>query len=119
MAPDEALRELLDVSEDVHAAVLFERGGVEIAASTAGGAEIAAIGDAMLAYADALRQDGAAVERMEAALERGSVFVVRDGERAVVAVTGREPVSALVFHDLRACLRKAGRRARQRARAAS
>jgi hypothetical protein len=119
MAADEALKELLEVSNDVRAAVIFERGGAEIASTTDAGAEIAEIADAMLAYGNALRADGAAVERLEAALEGASVLVVRDGERAIVAVTGPEPVSALVFHDLRACVRKVRRRARQRAHAAS
>jgi hypothetical protein len=36
------------------------------------------------------------------------VFVVRDDERLVVAVTGRDPTSGLVFYDLKTCLRLAG-----------
>ena len=45
---------------------------------------------------------------MQIAFLEGSVFVVRDDERIVAAVTGREPTSGLVFYDLKTCLRLAG-----------
>jgi len=59
---DQALRELLDVSEDVVAAVFFDAEGEPLAASV--GADearsAAEIAVAMLAYADTLRTDAAA-----------------------------------------------------------
>jgi hypothetical protein len=39
--------------------------------------------------------------------ESGAVFVVREGEHSIVALTGSRPVSGLVFYDLRACLHDA------------
>ena len=36
----------------------------------------------------------------------GSVFVVRDGERLIAAITGPEPTVGLVFYDLKAALRQ-------------
>ena len=110
--------ELLDVSEDVVAAVILDAEG-EPTAATVGDEQARAAADsapAMLAYADALRT-GAAAERLEAVTADGSVFVVREGNRAVVAVTGRDAVAGLVYHDLRATLRKAGRRTRKKASA--
>jgi hypothetical protein len=35
----------------------------------------------------------------------GSVFVVRDGGRTIVATTTPEPTVGLVFYDLKTCLR--------------
>ena len=43
--------------------------------------------------------------QLEVALKEGSVFVVRDGGRSIVATTGAGPTSGLVFYDLRTCLR--------------
>jgi len=120
MTGDQALRELLDVSEDVVAAVLLDGKGEPLAASVGddearAAAEIAA---AMLAYADTLRTETTA-RRLEAATSDGSVFVVRDGDRVVVAATGTDPVAGLVLHDLRTALRKAGGRTREKANASS
>ena len=41
----------------------------------------------------------------EVATGEGSVFLVRDGERAIAATTGSEPTAGLVFYDLKSCLR--------------
>ncbi len=120
MTGDQALQELLDVSEDVVGAVIFDLKGEAIGATV--GAEDARsaveTAGAMLAYADALRTKPSA-ERLEAVTADGSVFVVRKGNRAVVAATGRDPVAGLVYHDLRAALTKVKRRAKEKADAAS
>ena len=111
MAGDQALQELLEVSEEVTAAVLFDRDGVVVATSgddEEAAAEAAAIAAAMLSYADSLRAEPA-VERVEAVTRQGSVFVLRDDDRAVVAITEPDPLQGLVYHDLRACLRKSAR----------
>ncbi len=120
MTGDQALRELLDVSEDVLAAVILDAEGEPLAASVEDGearsaAEIAA---AMLAYADTLRTETTA-RRIEAATSDGSIFVVREGNRAVVGATGPDPVAGLVLHDLRTALKKAGGRTREKANASS
>jgi hypothetical protein len=117
---DQALRELLDVSEDVVAAVLFDGEGEPLAASV--GADearsAAEIAVAMLAYADTLRTDAAA-RRLEAVTPDGSIFVVREGNRAILAATGPDPVPGLVLHDLHTVLRKTGGRRRKKANASS
>ena len=43
--------------------------------------------------------------QLEAATTIGSVFVVREGERAIAATTSPEPTVGLVFYDLKTCLR--------------
>jgi hypothetical protein len=117
---DQALTELLDVSEDVVAAVLLDRDGKPVAAVVGEdqAARVAGIATAMLAYAGALRT-GAEAARVEAVTRDGNVYVVVEATGAVVAATGRDPVAGLVYHDLRAVLRKTARRSRARANASS
>ena len=43
--------------------------------------------------------------QLEAATVDGSVFVVRQGARRIVATTSPEPTVGLVFYDLKSCLR--------------
>ena len=120
MTGDQALAELLDVSEDVVAAVMLDAGGRPVAATVGDDEAVRAaeIASAMLAYAGALRT-GAEATRIEAVTADGHVFVVVEATGAIVAATGRDPVAGLVYHDLRAALRKTGRRTRSRANAAS
>jgi hypothetical protein len=72
----------------------------------------------MLAYGDSLRT-GTTVTRLQSLTADGSVFLVREASGTIVATTGRDPVAGLVYHDLRATLRKLRRRTRQKADAAS
>jgi predicted regulator of Ras-like GTPase activity (Roadblock/LC7/MglB family) len=109
---DQALRELLEVSEDVTAVLLLDSEGTVLAASVEDEAaeQAAPIAAAMLAYADSLRTN-TRTRRLEAATGQGHVFLVREGERAVVATTGADPVAGLVLHDLGTALRKVRARA--------
>ena len=118
MTGDQALRDLLDVSEDVVAAVIVGADGAAVAASVDqnAGSRAAGIVAAMLAYADALRSKAEAT-RLQARTPHGSVFVVRDGDRAAVAATSPAPVAGLVLHDLRAVLRKTRTRSSEKAHA--
>jgi len=61
----------------------------------------------LLAEADAIggNRGLATVTQLEVALGSGSVFVVRDGDRLIVATTSPEPTVGLVFYDLKTCLR--------------
>ena len=45
--------------------------------------------------------------QLQAALSDGCVFVVRDEDRVVAAVTAPDPTVGLVFYDLKTCLRHA------------
>jgi hypothetical protein len=53
--------------------------------------------------ADVVR--GSHVSQLEAATAEGSVFVVRDGGRTIIATTRPEPTVGLVFYDLKTALR--------------
>lgn len=120
MTGDQALADLLDVTEDVIAAVILDAEGRPKAATVgeAEAAKAAEIAAAMLAYGDSLRT-GASAARLDAVTADGTVFVLREGSTAIVAATGRDPVAGLVLHDLRTALRKVGRRTKARASASS
>lgn len=118
MPEAQPLSELLEVSDDLVAAVVFGRDG-DVEASTLdddAAREVSAVAGAMLAYADALRADPS-VERVEAVTRGGGVFVVRDGDRAIAGITGPDPLPAIVRHDLREFLRKSAVTPREQARA--
>jgi predicted regulator of Ras-like GTPase activity (Roadblock/LC7/MglB family) len=104
MDANEALERLLQVSEDIRAAVVFELGGQPLAATLLDedADELAALGDAMLAYAATLRHT--TVRGLEAVTPEGGVFVVSDGKRAVLAIAAPGALVGLVQHDLRAVL---------------
>lgn len=120
MTGDQALRELMDVSEDVVSALILDRKGEPEAATVGDDAArtAAEIVGGMLAYADALRT-GVSVERLEAVTPDGCLFAAREGGRTAVAATGPDPVAGLVYHDLRATLRKVGGRTKEKASASS
>ncbi len=115
MDANDALEELLRVSDEVRAAVIFERGGHPIASNLPDdeAQEIAGLGDAMVAYAASLRE-AAEVRQLQAVTTDGDVYVVRQGERAVVAIATPRSLAGLVQHDLRTLLsrRRSARRRR-------
>ncbi|HET6642198.1 MAG TPA: hypothetical protein VFG93_02900 [Gaiellaceae bacterium] len=99
-----AVQQLLRVSEDVRAVVVFELGGEITAASVPDdAAEIAEAAAALLATADRLRPDREAL-RVEAFTPDGDVYVARSAERVTVAVAAPGSTAALVQHDLRTIL---------------
>jgi hypothetical protein len=64
--------------------------------------------EALLTEAEQRRDAGdetAEFAQLEVALQGGSVFVVRDGDRLIAATTQPEPTVGLVFYDLKSCLR--------------
>lgn len=117
MDANDALEELLRVSDDVRAAVVFDRGGEPEASNLPDeeAAEIGALADAMLAYAGTLRED-AELRGLRAVTPDGDVYLVRDGDRAVAAVAAPGSLAGLVQHDLRTLLGSLPR-TRQRRRA--
>ena len=110
MTVQEALNELLNVSADVAQAAVLDAKGRMLGASGPVAGE--ALGDAtgrlwQAAGRIAERLGKADLDQIEVCSELGAVFVVREGERSIVALTGSRPVSGLVFYDLRACLHDA------------
>ena len=96
-----ALAELTALSSEIRRAAIVDEAGAEHAATVgADGERLARAAGELFgsAPADAVQ--------VEVDLGAGSVFAVRDGVRMAVAITGPEPASALVLHDLRALLRQ-------------
>jgi predicted regulator of Ras-like GTPase activity (Roadblock/LC7/MglB family) len=107
-----ALARLRDISSQVRAAVIFERGGRVVDSTVADDEranQVAQEAGELLAEAESRggRQDGGNEEfaQLEVALQTGSVFVVRHGDRLIAATTPPEPTVGLVFYDLKSCLR--------------
>jgi predicted regulator of Ras-like GTPase activity (Roadblock/LC7/MglB family) len=106
----QALADLMEISSQVQAAVLLDDAGEPIASKVAHegrAGELARISRELLAAAEQLRPgaDQRRPAQLEVATGEGSVFVVRDGERAIAATTGPSPTVGLVFYDLKTCLR--------------
>ena len=104
-----ALADLVGLSTQVVEAVIVDAAGDVEAAHAAGDERARALaetGEALLAAAAAIRPSAPPVERVHVDLERGSVVVVRDADRAIVATTVAEPTAGLVAFDLRATLRR-------------
>jgi predicted regulator of Ras-like GTPase activity (Roadblock/LC7/MglB family) len=111
MDPAQALADLAEISSQIEAAVLFESDGSILGSTLSGGEATAAVVNGaleLLAGAATFRREGGRVVQLEASTPDGSVFVVRDGERGIVATTGSQPTVGLVFYDLKSCLRGAG-----------
>jgi predicted regulator of Ras-like GTPase activity (Roadblock/LC7/MglB family) len=106
-----ALERLREISSQVRAAVIFERGGNVVGSTFAddqSAKDVAEEAEALLTEAEQRHDAGgetAEFAQLEVALQGGSVFVVRDGDRLIAATTQPEPTVGLVFYDLKSCLR--------------
>ena len=108
----QALADLVEISSQIEGAVLTGPDG-KLVASTyddARGARVATAATGLLAAADAsqARAERTAISQLVVELPDGAVVCVREGERAVAAVTVKEPTVGLVLYDLRTTLRLAG-----------
>jgi predicted regulator of Ras-like GTPase activity (Roadblock/LC7/MglB family) len=117
-----ALERLRDISSQVRSAVVFDRNG-KVLGSTLGDDEraagVAREAQELLVAAEARSSGGGEFAQLEVALQRGSVFVVRDAERLIAATTPPEPTVGLVFYDLKSCLRELDEPAKPRRKAAA
>jgi predicted regulator of Ras-like GTPase activity (Roadblock/LC7/MglB family) len=104
----QALADLTEISSQIQAAVVFDEQATVIASTLADEARtrtlVGAAAELLAAAASSAPGEGELVQ-LEAATSDGSVFVVRDRERRIVATTGPEPTVGLVFYDLKSCLR--------------
>ena len=106
-----AISELVGLSTQVVEAVVASADGTVEAARAADddrARALAAAGSALLVEASGLRPASPGVERVHVDLERGSLVVVSDGRRTIVATTVAEPTAGLVAFDLRTALRRIG-----------
>ena len=114
---EKALAELTDISSQVRGAVLFGGDGKVLASTLpAERAEGFAVAARLLwEQAEVVRgEDAAKLTQLEAATKNGSVFVVREAEQTLAAVTSPEPTAGLVFYDLRSALRAAAEKPKKR-----
>jgi predicted regulator of Ras-like GTPase activity (Roadblock/LC7/MglB family) len=106
----QAIADLTEISSQIEAVVLTDSAGAILGSNLEGDdrASRLAEGAARLleeASSAATGREGAELTQLEAATPEGSVFVVRDDERAIAATTSPEPTVGLVFYDLKSCLR--------------
>ena len=100
----QALRELMEVSTQIAAAVVLDAEGSVLAAAPESAADrLAASTSELVAAASEVGAAGHDVTRVEVELGEGAFFVVREGGRTVAATTGPNPTSGLVVYDLRTC----------------
>ncbi len=98
LTPDQALARLGELSSAVRAAVILDAAGNLLAGREELGQDAAAL----------LRATEAAA--IEVADERGALYAVRSGGHAIVALTARPALAALMLYDLRAVLAGLGER---------
>jgi predicted regulator of Ras-like GTPase activity (Roadblock/LC7/MglB family) len=110
----QALADLTEISAQVQTAVVLDREGTVLAATLdderAGRLAASAL-ELLRAAEEQGAQAGVGAEglaQLDVALQDGSVFVVRDGDRLIAATTTPEPTVGLVFYDLKSCLRGLG-----------
>ncbi len=107
----QALADLTEISSQIRSAVIVDGEG-SLVASTFDDDDrarrVAEKARALLAAAEEVPGgSGRSLAQLEAATLEGSIFVVRDGDRAIAATTSPEPTVGLVFYDLKSCLRGA------------
>jgi predicted regulator of Ras-like GTPase activity (Roadblock/LC7/MglB family) len=106
----EALDDLKQISVQVTAAAIGgPAGALEAATLTdpAASERLVRLGSELWEAAEQAQRDLGrdALSQIEVATPEGSVFVVRDAGRTIVATTTVDPIVGLVFYDLRTCLR--------------
>jgi hypothetical protein len=106
----QALADLVEISSQIESAVLADAEGAVLASTFGDDAKAGAVAKEAIDLLQGAAGPGGEPSQVQVAFLEGSVFVVRDDERVVAAVTGREPTSGLVFYDLKTCLRLAGER---------
>jgi predicted regulator of Ras-like GTPase activity (Roadblock/LC7/MglB family) len=108
MEAAQALADLTEISAQIEAAVLAGTDGSVLASTftePSRGAELAKAALELVAAADEAPDGGQELVQLEAATPRGSVFVVRDPNHVVAAITAPKPTVGLIFYDLKTCLR--------------
>jgi predicted regulator of Ras-like GTPase activity (Roadblock/LC7/MglB family) len=106
----EALDDLKQISVQVTAAAIGGPSGTLEAATLSdatAGERLVRLGTELWDAAEQARRDLGrdALSQVEVATPEGSVFVLRDADRSIVATTTVDPIVGLVFYDLRTCLR--------------
>ena len=101
-----ALRYLLELSTDIRLALLVDDDGELVAAAPERPDErIQRVCGDMVREAATLAGDETATPlELDVTLDGGAVFVVREGRRALLCVTGPFALPGLILHDMRVVL---------------
>jgi predicted regulator of Ras-like GTPase activity (Roadblock/LC7/MglB family) len=119
MDPRQALADLTEISSQIRAAVIVDRAGSVLASTFEEGdraRRMAGAAQELLAAAEQVGGDERVLGQLQAATLEESVFLVRDGERMIVATTGQDPTVGLVFYDLKSALRSAAAESEEEAK---
>jgi hypothetical protein len=114
ITPATALRRLTELSGEVRAAAVLERGGELVAAEPGAGNLGESLRELTLSLLEGADRAGAGEPvagasgdppaEVEVATPAGTVFVVRDASATLTVVTGRLALSSLVRYDMRRML---------------
>jgi hypothetical protein len=107
--PNAALDELIAISSQIDAAVLFDDKGKVVASTLPDERAARFAASARALFEEAQRAGEGDPMQLEAVTAAGSVFVVRDDKTLIAASTSPEPTAGLVFYDLKSCLRSAAK----------
>jgi predicted regulator of Ras-like GTPase activity (Roadblock/LC7/MglB family) len=110
MDAGQALADLTEISAQIESAVLAGHDGSVVASTVEDESKSKAIAEGaveLLTAAEQARGDTGSepLVQLEAATREGSVFVVKNDQHLVAAVTRARPTVGLVFYDLKTCLR--------------
>lgn len=106
----QALADLTEISAQIEAAVIVDRDGTIVGSTLDGGraTELGRTAQELVAAVERVSPEAdRKLAQAEVATGDGSVFLVRDDDRTIVATTKPEPAAGLVFYDLKSCLRSA------------
>jgi predicted regulator of Ras-like GTPase activity (Roadblock/LC7/MglB family) len=109
MDAEQALADLMEISSQIEAAVIFDESGKVAGATLADAAraeDLARRAHELLQRAASLRGGDAVPTQLEVATSEGSVFVARGAQARIVATTSPQPTVGLVFYDLKSALRQ-------------
>jgi predicted regulator of Ras-like GTPase activity (Roadblock/LC7/MglB family) len=106
----QALADLTEISSQIESAVAFDGEGTVLASTVDDerAHKLASTALELLRAAEQRGAEGKELAQLDVALQDGSVFVVRDGDRLIAATTTPEPTAGLVFYDLKSALRGLG-----------
>jgi len=105
----QALVDLTEISSQIEAAIVGDVGGGIAASTFADEGRSGRVAEAARELLQAAEREGrGGLVQLQAATHEASVFVVRDGDRFIAAVTPPDPTVGLVFYDLKTTLRLAG-----------
>ena len=113
-----ALRYLLELSSDIRQAMLVDADGSLVAAAPQRPpGRLAELAAELSSEAGAAFGAGGEPVEIDAACDGGTVFLIRSGEGAMICLTERSVLPALIFYDMHAVLtdieRAAGAEARR------